>query len=302
MTRAPRALGFAAVLLLLGAAVWTTAARLDRSRQAGDGSSPVYLPRAEYLRPMSLGWANVLADVLWFRAISYFGEHYRSDRTYPWLAHMCDLVTDLDPKAAHVYRFAGVILPWEAEQVEAGIRLLEKGTRAFPDSWVLHYYLGFNHYFFRDDPERAIESLDAAARLPGAHESVARLAAVLAAHQYGPETTLGFLEELERNVESAEVRDVVRRQQNEARLAADLARIDAAIAAYREREGKPAPSVRALADAGFLPAIPRDPFGGSYEIDPETGAARSASGRQPSRLHQSKKREKLLRGESLRAP
>lgn len=298
MTRAARALGFAAALIAAGATVRATAVRIDAARQVARGTGPIYLPRAEYLRPMSLGWANVLADLLWFRTISYFGEHYRSDRTYPWLAHMCDLVTDLDPRAEHVYRFAGVILPWEAEQAEAGIRLLEKGTRTFPDSWLLHYYLGFNHFFFRNDPERAIESLRTAARLPGAHHAVARLAAVLSAEQYGPETTLAFLDELAEEVQSGDLREVVRAQQDEARLAADLARIDAAAAAYRERTGTPAPSVGALVEAGFLAAVPADPFGGVYEIDPETGAARSSSGRKPSRLHQSRNREKLRGGES----
>src|SRR5206468_12503187 len=62
---------------------------LDRAATAAARSDePVYLPRAEYLRPMSLGWQNALADVLWFRTISYFGDHYRNDRTYPWLAQM----------------------------------------------------------------------------------------------------------------------------------------------------------------------------------------------------------------------
>ena len=136
---------------------------------------------------MSLGWHNVLADVLWFRTISYFGEHYRSDRTYPWLAQMCDLVTDLDPRAEHVYRFAGVILPWEADQVEAGIRLLEKGVRQFPDSWLLHYYLGFNYYFFKNDFDARSRTCAAALALPGAHPNVGAAGRHARAQQYGPE-------------------------------------------------------------------------------------------------------------------
>ena len=81
---------------------------------------------------MALGWRNALADVLWFRTISYFGAHYRSDHTYPWLASMCDLVTDLDPRAEHVYRFAGVILPWEAEPGRRRHRAAAEGPAAVP--------------------------------------------------------------------------------------------------------------------------------------------------------------------------
>ncbi len=62
-----------------------------------------------------------------------------------------DPVTDLDPNADYVYRFAGVILPWEANQADDGIRLLEKGVRNVPDSWLMHFWLGFNYYFFKSD-------------------------------------------------------------------------------------------------------------------------------------------------------
>lgn len=285
----------------LAAVVGITGTRLDRAAAtAARADEPVYLPRAKYLRPMSLGWQNVLADILWFRTISYFGEHYRSDRTYPWLAEMCDLVTDLDPRAEHVYRFAGFILPWEANQADAGIRLLEKGARQFPDSWQLQYFLGFQSYFFKDDYPKALAHLRHAAQLPGVHPSVAQLIAVLAAEQYGPETTLEFLAELERNVDSPDLRAVVRDNIQEAQLAGDLQRLEAAVDVYRERTGSTPLSVEALVDAGLVERMPTDPFGGTFVIDPLSGAVRSSTGRTPSRLHQSKVRERALRGEPMR--
>src|SRR5262249_58229838 len=120
LTTAIRSAALLAALGGLAGVVALTGVRLDRARaDVSAEDEPVYLPQAAYLRPMSLGWQNVLADLLWFRTISYFGEHYRSNRTYPWLAAMCDLVTDLDPRAEHVYRFAGFILPWDANQVDA---------------------------------------------------------------------------------------------------------------------------------------------------------------------------------------
>lgn len=293
---AAAALGMAVVLVL-------AAGRLDRAADTlRSDDQPVYLPRAEYLRPMSLGWQNVLADVLWFRTISYFGEHYRSDRTYPWLAQMCELVTDLDPRAEHVYRFAGVILPWEAHQSDAGIRLLEKGTRQFPDSWLLHYFAGFQYYFFRDDPERALFYLRRSMQLPGAHPTVAGLVAGLAAQQYGPDTTLEFFAELERNVDSPDVRNVLRERMLEVRLAAAAQQVDAAVAAYQQRTGSLPRNVDELIAAGLLSERPADPFGGVVVLDAESGKAKSSTGRSPSRLHQSRMRERALSGEPLRNP
>ena len=298
-----RALGFSAGLSVLGIAVAFSGESLDRRRHPpGDGGGPIYLPKAQYLRPLSLGSQNVLADLLWFRTISYFGEHYRSNRTYPWLAYMCDLVTDLDPRAEHVYRFAGVILPWEAGQADAGIRLLEKGIRTFPDSWLLHYHLGFHYYFFKDDYKNAVKHLRRAAGLPGVHPTIAQLAAVLAAEQYGPETTLRFLTELEQSVESEEVREVVRENMREAQLAMQLDRLTAAVERYKVREGRIPGSVVELAAAQIIAELPIDPFGGTFLIDQQTGAVRSSSGKEPSRVHQSKRREQMLREESARNP
>src|ERR1035437_4303199 len=98
----------------------------------------IYLPPTRFLRAVSLGYEHALADLLWFRTINYFGQHVQMDRMYPWLAHMCDVVTELDPRAEHVYHFGGVMLPWEADRVDDGIALLEKGIRNMPESWRLH--------------------------------------------------------------------------------------------------------------------------------------------------------------------
>jgi hypothetical protein len=213
---------------------------------------------------------------------------------------MCDLVTDLDPRAEHVYRFAGFILPWEANQADAGIRLLEKGARQIPGSWHLQYFLGFQAYFFKNDYPKALAHLRRAMNLPGVHPSVAQLIAVLAAEQYGPDTTLEFLVELERNVDSPDLRMIVREKIQEAQLASALQRLDAALEVYHHRHGYVPLTAETLVDTGLLAAVPTDPFGGHFVIDPLSGTARSSSGRAPSRLHQSPNRERALRGESVR--
>lgn len=295
-----RAVAF--VLALSGSIVLaaTARARLVPPARPQQTEEPVYLPKAEYLRPMSLGFANVMADILWFRTISYFGGHYRGNRVYPWLAHMCDLVTDLDPRAEHVYRFAGVILPWEAGEADEGIRLLEKGVRVFPDSWVMHYWLGFNYYFFKSDFRQAAFYLHRAAELPDAHPNAARLAALLYTKQYGADTASAFLREMERNTDDPQMQEVVRRHLIEAQLSDGLEQLSQAVAAYHERFGRLPKQLQDLLETGIISAIPREPFGGAYRLDPATGAVTSSSGQVPSRLHESPLRAKLLRGDGVR--
>jgi len=260
-----------------------------------DDDAPIYLPRAELLRPFSLGYHNVLADILWFRAISYFGEHYRSDRTYPWLAHICELVTNLDPKAEHVYRFAGLILPWEAGEVDQGIDMLEKGTRNLPNSWELAYYLGFTRFFFKDDKKQAAADLQRASTLPGAHPGIAHLAATLTREVSGPEATMAFLSNLGQTSDSANVRQVIARNMQESSAAVALQQISSAIEAFERSEGRAPQSVEELQEAGYLETVPADPFGGRFVLDAH-GTPVSSTGRKPGRTHVSRVRRRALEG------
>ena len=279
--------GIAAVALLSVVLV-ASSTRLQRAASAGVSSDVVYLPDARLLRPLVLGYDNVLANLLWFRTISYFGGHFETDRAYPWLARMCDLVTDLDPRAEHVYRFAGLILPWEANEVDAGIRLLEKGVRNLPDAWELHYYLGMTRYFFEDDPDTAARDLGVAARLPGAPPMVGRLAAVMHGRASSPATTVQFLRELLKNAESEQMKEVLTRSLEDAEFRMAAGAIEGAVGAYREKFGEAPPSLDALFARGIVQGqLPPDPFGGRWELDQATGRVRSSSGREPRELHES---------------
>jgi hypothetical protein len=273
-----------------------TAPRLDRPETDSDAEL-VYLPKAKYLRPLSLGYSLVLADALWFRTISYFGQHYRADRMYPWLAHMCELVTDLDPRAAHVYRFGGMILPWEAGQADAGIQLLEKGIKALPDSWMMHYWVGFNYYFFKNDLESAARHMRQAAVLPGAAPNAAILAALLAAESQGPETALQLLNEMRQQVDSDEMLEVVDEHIAKTKLSIHLQRLNDAVSTYRTQFGVMPLSTPQLVAKGLLNEVPPDPFGGVYIIDPETGTVSSSTGTAPSKLYRSTLYEKQRKGE-----
>jgi hypothetical protein len=279
--------GIAAVALL-GMVTVASSARLQTSASAGVSSDVVYLPDARLLRPLVLGYDNVLANLLWFRTISYFGGHFESDRAYPWLARMCDLVTDLDPRAEHVYRFAGLILPWEANEVDEGIRLLEKGVRNLPDAWELHYFLGMTRYFFEDDTDAAAHELGIAAHIPGAPPVVGRLAAVMHGRASSPATTVQFLRELLKSAESEQMREVLTRSLEDAEFRMAAGAIDGAVDAYRTKFGETPPSLDALFARGVVKGeLPPDPFGGHWELDQATGRVRSSSGREPRELHES---------------
>jgi hypothetical protein len=262
--------------------------------QAPEAAELIYAPPAGFLKLISLRYEHALANVLWFRTINYFGKHYRDDRTYPWLAEMCDRVTDLDPRGLHVYRFGGVILPWEANRIDEGIALLEKGARNMPDSWEIHYMLGFSHYFFRDDLAAASRELRAAIAQPNAPTFLLNLLTVIDTAERGPQSAVAFLEATVERAETPEVREAIREQIAGLILTSDLETLQSAVNRFRSRLGRLPESLFELVVYGFVPFLPPEPRGG-FLLHPETGEVMSAMGRAPKRLGSSAKRESFLR-------
>jgi hypothetical protein len=269
-------------------------------RVAAAEEEPVYLPDVRFLRLAALGYDNALADVLWFRTIDYFGKHFRGNRIYPWLARMCDVVTDLDPRAQHVYSFAGFILPWEAQRPDDGIRMLEKGIAQFPDSWQLHYYLGFSYFFFKNDPTAALPHLRRAAELPGAHPYVTRLAAMLYSQQYGTATAREFLEDLRDNGGASGMQAVIGERLKDVELSEHVNLLEKAVETYRQRFGRDPEALEELVASGVLAALPSEPFGFGYTYDAAQRQVRSTSGRRALRAYDSARRRQVLSGETYR--
>lgn len=75
-------------------------------------------PSGKFLKPLALGYDQVVADLLWMKTISYFGGHFMSDKQYPWLAHMLNLIIDLDPRFDFPYYFGGLFCRWKPPKLK----------------------------------------------------------------------------------------------------------------------------------------------------------------------------------------
>ncbi len=155
----------------------------------------LYLPSGKALHFVSFGYTNALSQVLWLNTISYFGKHFRLDQNYRWLAHMCTIVSDLNPQAEQVYHFCSAMLAWEANSPRESVAILSHGISVRPQDWYLYYLRGFVYMFFLHDAERARDDFVAAAKLPGVELFVVRLAAKKLAELESPQTAIEFLEE-----------------------------------------------------------------------------------------------------------
>src|SRR5262245_563914 len=171
-----RALARLLCLVAAAAGVHAAHARMDpSSRTALDAS---FVPRPEQARLASFGFAGLVADFHWLHAVQVVGDAAPITAAHAvLLGRLIDVVTTLDPWVEHAYRCAGVGLPHSPGSVHAANRLLARGIAYHPLDWRDRHYLGFNHFFYLGEEEKAAEILAPAVDLPGAPRYLGALVA-----------------------------------------------------------------------------------------------------------------------------
>jgi hypothetical protein len=249
--------------------------------QANDSSissnkEVLYLPDGRGLNLLSFGYNNLVADLLWFNTINYFGKHFHTDQNYQWLGHMCDLVTSLDSKAKYVYEFCSTMLSWEANLPNDSLKVLDKAVSNFPQDWKFLYLRGFTEMFFLKNDQAALADFTSSARLPGASWIAARLAAKKIALSDDPKSAVEFLQEILKGTSDPIQRQALEGRLREAQLVADLDTLAKAVLAFKAANNRFPLKLEELVNAGIIPTLPLDPFGGRYLID-ESGNVDSTS-------------------------
>jgi len=183
-------LGFAAIVLL--------SRTIDARRSAPDQSieeEKLYVT-GNTAKRMSLGFNGLAADWYWMRSLQYVGRKVLSlesdvplddlgSLNLKLLAPLLDTATTLDPAFVEPYEYAAIVLP--AVDVDAAIRLAQKGIAANPGSWRLHYHLGYI-YWQRGDFLKAAETFRTGSEVPGAPPWMRAMEAKMTA-QGGSRTT-----------------------------------------------------------------------------------------------------------------
>lgn len=261
-------LGLAAAVVAATAAVH---GQMPAPARAARGE--LFVPRPEVARATALGFDGVLADYYWLQAIQIVGGDALPEQRSDVLGALIDVVTTLDPRVDHPYRFAAVWLTDREESVRRANALLERGIAAHPHDWRNRFYLGFNHFFYLQEPIEAADALEGAIALPGAPLYLHRLVARLKSAEAGLEVAEAFLRELLQGELDPHAQAQFEKALDE--IATErLARVlDAARAAYVERHGRDIASIEDLVTgpAPILRALPPEPHGGGWIVDPTTG-------------------------------
>lgn len=202
-----------ALPLLAGLLLLLLGARLGGAFAAGigrleDEAELALFPRGSWIRPFTCGRSELAADLVWLRAIQYYGTHRGTDRAYPYAETLFSTLTDLDPTFVNAYIFGALVLHEQYGRLDPALALLDKGIAANPDSYWLAFERGFFLYVTQSDPEGAVVWLTRAARMPGAPESFQRLAAFAAQRRGDREVATALWLEVYTATENEEIRKI----------------------------------------------------------------------------------------------
>ena len=239
----------------------------------------LYLPNGKYLKVASLGQASVVADVVYLWAIQYYSNYDRADR-YTYVEHVFGkVIPELDPHFIDPYWLGALILTTEAQDLEAGLRILELGFEKNPREWIFLFLAGWECDHVKDY-DRAATYFDRASRVPGAPAPLVRLVAGMRTRGGNLREAIAKWEEVLADPRGDEASQAIaRRQLRTLRVRADVQDLEGAIAAYRERSGEPPRRLEDLVRAGLLKSLPLDPDGKPYRYDATSGAVTSDASR-----------------------
>ena len=277
--RQPAAPILAAVALLLAAAI---AIQIRRDRAYGTDQPErqvLYVQSPELARRMALSYDMIAADVYWIRAIQHFGGIRRSEsgeKDYPLLFPLLDVATGLDPYFNIAYRFGAIFLsqpkPGGPGRPDLAEKLLLKGLKASPNKWEYMHDIGFVHYWARQDYKTAAEWFEKGSRLPGAAWFLKPLAAVTLVQGGQRSTSRLIFQNLAASGESEWVRSDAQRRLRQLDAMDGMDTLRQVVERYRARGGTPPLTWERLVQARYLGAVPRDPDGFVFALDPQTGA------------------------------
>ena len=273
--------GLAALLALACMATATVSGRkLDRLAAWRDPADRLlYLPNGRYLKLASLGQAQVLADLIYIWAIQFYSDYDRKDR-FRYLRHVFgDVITELDPHYVDAYWIGALILIVEAQDLEGGLALFDKGIAANPENWILPYLAAWE-CALAGFPARAAQYFERAATIEGAPPSVRRLRAAMASRAGDLEASRALWQEILVDAGSDPTsRAIAERKVSEVSTQIELRDLRAAVARFLADNGRAPRSLAELVARGYIPRVPEGPDSAPYRYDPRTGEVQAPSAR-----------------------
>jgi len=183
------------LLISLLVAIFCLQRRLDIKKEGVQSivtESPLLSGRV--LQIATLEYKEVVADVLWVRAVQFVAKEEKGATTDPRLLYeMIDQITDLDPQFLRPYWVAGLALSVLRDAADLSNKIIIKGMKTHPNDWHLPFLIGFNYLYYADNSIKAAQYMEMASQIEGRPDYIPLLTARLYAKGKDPQTAILFL-------------------------------------------------------------------------------------------------------------
>jgi hypothetical protein len=204
-----------------------------------DATSRLRVPDPRVAKRAAAGFAPVLADWTWIQTLQLVGSNTTVIAEHgAVVADAIELVTTLDPWVDHPYRFAAIWLTHSMDEVKRANRLLEKSLSYHPTDWRNRFYLGYNEFFYLQEPARAAATLTPAIAMPGSPAYLGALVTRLQAAGSDLETAALFLQQLIQNAPDEYARAEYLKAHDEIEVERRARLLDGLRAEFAQRNGR----------------------------------------------------------------
>ncbi|MBP9092724.1 hypothetical protein KBI23_17000 [bacterium] len=170
------------LVCLLPLVVWLHAGVASSLKRLDGGGEVAFIPSAQAVRLVALGYDQLLADFYWLAFIGYVGDGSARELDRSILADQyLDLITGLDPHFLQPYWYCAFTVGSDQKRPLRADSLIVRGIKANPTNWYLPYIAGINMYLFAHDEESASRYYTSASKFPEAPDWLGRQAGILAA-------------------------------------------------------------------------------------------------------------------------
>ncbi len=270
MIPAPKSWALKALMLMtLGGAVVITVQLMERQRPVEERSAELsYLPKGEYMKVAVLGYRHIAADLIWLKALQYFGDMKQTAGGFRWAYHATDVVTDLDPEFVIAYQAGGTILGVWSGLMDESLALLKKGMLHNPDDWRFPFLIGYDYFYELCDLASGAKYFQLASTLPDAPTYLAGLAARLSVEAGDPDAAIEFLARFSAQVADQRLKDAISLRIKEVIVERDVRQLEDAVRQFRARLGRLPRRIEELVEYKIIRALPIEPFRGRYLVLP----------------------------------
>lgn len=122
----------------------------ERSGRRSEEKILMLSNRPEVTKILSLGHDATVADLLWIRAIQFFGGNFSSlnkPEKKPGMVNLFRNMVALDPHFAAAYQFGGFVMNESIQDSNLAVSFLLEGADKNPDSWRLRFDAGFIAFY-----------------------------------------------------------------------------------------------------------------------------------------------------------